>query len=550
MKVLLTAVNSKYIHSNLAVRYLKAYTKDLPCECVIREFSVNDRIEKIFEHIMEEKPSVVVFSCYIWNIEYVVKLATLIRTLDKNIEILYGGPEVSYDSERFLLENPGEYLITGEGEETFRQFLKWKLGDEKVSLENIKGLYYKTGENIGFAGEREPMDLNKTIFPYEKEDDLNNKIVYYESSRGCPFRCKYCLSSTTHGVRFMEVNRVKRELQFFIDKGVKLIKFVDRTFNCNHKFSMEIWKFLIAAKTDATFHFEISADILTDEEIELLNTAPKGRIQLEVGVQTTNDEILKNIDRNIQFEDIKDKVVKIAKNKNVKQHLDLIGGLPGESFEMFRKSFNDVYSIRPEEVQLGFLKLLKGSSMRFEAEKWNMVYSPYAPYEIFSTSSISYEEILKLKRTEEVVDKYYNSEKFNNILEYFVPKFETPFDFYFALGTYFKDKGYMDRNVASADYYKIFIEFNEEVLKEASKALMEIIKFDYLKFNKRKWVPPFLNRVIEKEVHKKLREELKSENKEIHIERFEIDVLKYEEKREIKEAVTYVVFDNEKIYCV
>lgn len=545
MKILLTAINSKYIHSNLAVRYLKAFTKDLDCECTIKEFSINDRIEKIFEKIIEEKPDVVAFSCYIWNIEYVVKLSNLIKTLDEKIEILYGGPEVSYDGEKFLSQNPGEYLIVEEGEETFRDFIEWKIGIGNFKINNIKGLYYKNENEISFGGQRQPMDLNKTIFPYEKDDCLHNKIVYYESSRGCPFKCKYCLSSTTHGVRFMDVSRVKKELQFFIDKGVKLIKFVDRTFNCNHKFSMDIWKFLIDAKTDATFHFEISADILTDEEINLLNTAPKGRIQLEVGVQTTNNEILKNIDRNIKFEDIKEKVLKLEKNRNIKQHLDLIGGLPGETFDMFKKSFNDVYSIAPEEVQLGFLKLLKGSSMRFEAEKWGMVYSPYAPYEILSTDSISYDEILKLKRTEEVVDKYYNSQKFGNILKYFMPKFESPFDFFFKLGTYFKNKGYLDRNISSADYYRIFMDFTEEILNENTEILSEIIKYDYLKFNKKKWLPTFLNRVVEKDIHKKIRTELKKENiEDVHVERFDIDILKYEICGEIVKDTKYVIFDE------
>jgi radical SAM superfamily enzyme YgiQ (UPF0313 family) len=545
VKILLTAINSKYIHSNLAVRYLKAFTKDLDCECTIKEFSINDRIEKIFEKIIEEKPNVVAFSCYIWNIEYVVKLSNLIKTLDEKIEILYGGPEISYDGEKFLSQNPGEYLIVEEGEETFRDFIEWKLGIGNLKINNIKGLYYKNEKEISFGGERKPMDLNKTVFPYEKDDELHNKIVYYESSRGCPFKCKYCLSSTTHGVRFMDVSRVKKELQFFIDKGVKLIKFVDRTFNCNHRFSMDIWKFLIDAKTDATFHFEISADILTDEEINLLNTAPKGRIQLEVGVQTTNNEILKNIDRNIKFEDIKEKVLRLEKNRNIKQHLDLIGGLPGETFDMFKKSFNDVYSIAPEEVQLGFLKLLKGSSMRFETEKWGMVYSPYAPYEILSTDSISYDEILKLKRTEEVVDKYYNSQKFGNILKYFMPKFESPFDFFFKLGTYFKNKGYLDRNISSADYYRIFMDFTEEILNENTEILSEIIKYDYLKFNKKKWLPTFLNRVVEKDIHKKIRTELKKENiEDVHVERFDIDILKYEICGEIVKDTKYVIFDE------
>ncbi|AGK98097.1 B12-binding domain-containing radical SAM protein [Clostridium pasteurianum] len=553
MEILLAAINSKYIHSNLAVRYLKEYTVDMDYKCKVKEFSINDRIEKVFENIITENPDIVAFSCYIWNIEYVKKLANLIKTLNSKIEILYGGPEVSYDAEKFLLHNSGDYLIEGEGEAVYREFIQWRINKKDYQeASNIKGLYQKVDNKIIYGGERSLMNFDEVVFPYREDDNLKNKIVYYESSRGCPFNCKYCLSSISNGVRFLNVDRVKRELQFFIDKGVKLIKFVDRTFNCNHKFSMEIWNFLINAHADATFHFEISADILKDEEIELLKTAPKGRIQLEIGVQTTNDDILKNINRNIKFKDIKEKVLKLQKNRNIKQHLDLIAGLPGENYERFRKSFNDLYSIRPEEIQLGFLKLLKGSAMRYEAEEWGMVYSPYAPYEILKTDCLSYEEILKLKRVEAMVDKYYNSEKFGNILKYFVSKFEKPFDFYFSLGNFFKEKGYFDRNISSSDYYKVFLEYNEEELVGDNSDISEIIKFDYLKFNKKKWLPTFLNRDIDKAVEKEIRNKLKKDNifskeQNFHIEKFDIDILKYKVESKIDRQTKYVIFDENNV---
>ncbi|MDF2502654.1 MAG: Fe-S oxidoreductase [Clostridium sp.] len=315
---------------------------------------------------------------------------------------------------------------------------------------------------------------------------------------------------------------------------------------------MEIWKFLIESDTDATFHFEISADILNENEIELLKTAPKGRIQLEIGVQTTNEEILKNINRNIEFKDIKEKVLQLQQNKNIKQHLDLIAGLPGENYEKFEKSFNDLYSIMPEEIQLGFLKLLKGSAMRYEAKKWGMVYSPYAPYEILKTDCLSYEEILKLKKVEEMVDKYYNSEKFGNILKYFVNKFEKPFDFYFSLGSFFKEKGYFDRNISSSDYYKVFLEYNEEELCDDNSDIREIVKFDYLKFNKKKWIPPFLNRYNDKGVEKEIRNKLKKDGtvtkeQNLHIEKFSMDVLKYELENEIVREEKYIIFDENNV---
>ncbi|WP_206154870.1 B12-binding domain-containing radical SAM protein [Clostridium muellerianum] len=560
MKVLLTALNSKFIHSNLAVRYLKAYTKDLSYDCLIREFTINDRRGKVLEEIIKEKPDIIAFSCYIWNIEFIQGLANLINLVDPSIKILYGGPEVSYNSLNFLKENPGEYVIVGEGEETYREFINWQLQYENAKEEKynedalrklkcIKGLTFKLEEEVYFNGDRDLMDLNKVIFPYNDQDNLENRIVYYEASRGCPFNCKYCLSSTIHGVRFFELNRIKKELKFLVNKGAKLIKFVDRTFNCNSKFAIEIWKFIIELHTEATFHFEISADILTDEEIELLANAPKGRIQFEVGVQTTNNEILSNINRHVNFEDIKEKVEELEKIKNIKQHLDLIAGLPGENIISFKKSFNDVYSIKPEEIQLGFLKLLKGSPMKEEASKWGMVYSPYPPYEILKTKDISYSEIIILKRVEEVLDKYYNSRKFDNILNYFITKFETPFQFYESLGEFFYDKGYLNRNISSAEYYKVFIDFIEENLKENSAKLKEIIKYDYLKFNKKKWIPEFLVRERNKEEERVIKEKIANEkisSGNYHIEKFFIDIEKYINESLLEEKECYILFDENK----
>ena len=531
-KVLLTAVNSQYIHSNLAVRYLKAYTKDIDLDISIKEFSINDRLERVFVSIMDEKPDLVAFSCYIWNIEYVEKLSNLIKSVNTNIQILYGGPEVSYDSHNFLLESAGDFVIEGEGEETLHEFFLWKLknGFKRKDC-TIKGLYSKDIDGqILYGGARELMDMDSVVFPYSVNDDLSNKIVYYEFSRGCPFNCKYCLSSTIRGVRFLELERAKKELKFLSDKKVKLVKFVDRTFNANPKYAMELWKFISNLDTETLFHFEISADILTDECLEVLNKAPKGRFQLEVGVQSTNDEVLKNVNRYVEFEDIKKKVLCIQGSKNIKQHLDLIAGLPGENLVSFKKSFNDVYSVKPEELQLGFLKLLKGSPMRAEAESWGMAYSPYPPYEILRTKDVSFDEIMLLKRVEAVVDKYYNSAKFSNILNYMVPKFETPFEFYHELGEFFYRKGYLNRNVSSSGYYKAFIEFSDEVLREDNNILKEIIKYDYLKFNKKSWLPPFLNRYNKKDEESQIKDILKEKNeydKNMHFEKFCVDMTKY-----------------------
>ncbi|MDT9335571.1 DUF4080 domain-containing protein [Clostridium perfringens] len=545
MKILLTAINSKYIHSNLAVRYLKAFTKDLDFQGDIKEFSINDRVENILEGIIEEKPDVVAFSCYIWNMEFVNRLAELIKLVDPNIEILYGGPEVSYEGKEFLENHPGEYVIVGEGEKTFREFVLYKLGEGKI--EDIKGLNYKRDGKVFENPKRPEMDMNELVFPYNYEEDINNKIVYYEASRGCPFKCKYCLSSVMHGVRFLDVERVKKELKYFMERGLKLVKFVDRTFNCNREYTVELLKYLSEQDTETRFHFEVAADLLTEEQIEILNNAPKGRFQLEVGVQTTNNEVLHNINRYITYENIKKKVLKVASRKNVMQHLDLIAGLPGEDLESFKKSFNDVHAIRPDEIQLGFLKLLKGSSMREEAEKWGIVYSPYAPYEIIRSKDISYEELLLLKKVEAMVDKYYNSCKFNNVIKFFLDIYDKPFDFYYDLAMFFEEKGNFKRSIGNVEYYKILLDFYLEKIGGEDEGLFkEVLKFDYLCFNKKRWLPDFLVRTITKEDEQNIKDSFDRQMpfKKAHIEKFEVDIINYIKNGEVNFEPKYLIFDE------
>lgn len=549
MKVLLVAINSKFIHSNLAVRYLKAYTEELDYESKIAEFSINDSIENIVERIIEEKPNVVTLSTYIWNVEYVRRVSNLIKIINPSIDIVYGGPEVSYDGAEFLRTSSGDYVIEGEGEETFREFILYKLGNMKIK--DILGIYYRDNENIGYLGKRPLMNMDKIRFPYKEDEDLSNKIVYFESSRGCPFNCKYCLSSTTHGVRFLDLERVKKELKFFIDKKVRLVKFVDRTFNCNSKFAMGIWSFLIEQDTDTSFHFEISADLLKQEEIELLWTAPKGRFQFEVGVQTTNNDILRNINRYVNFEHIKEKVEELYKIKNIKQHLDLIAGLPGEDLISFKNSFNNVYSIKPEEIQLGFLKLLKGSSMRDEAEMWGMRYSPYPPYEILSTKDISYDELILLKKVEHMVDKYYNTGKFNNIINILVNKFNTPFEFYYELSVFFEKSGYFKRSLANNDYYRVFLDFNSEKNLVDEETLKDLLRYEYLNFNKKRGIPSFLYGNLKKEQEREIREKLKSENNPLMnseiIEKFSFNIKKFLEEGILEKEDYYVIFRENEI---
>lgn len=552
MRVALVGINSKYIHSNLSIRYLKAYTEDIDYECDFMEFSINDREERVVEEILSRKPNIIGFSCYIWNIGFIKKVATLISLIDSSIEIFYGGPEASFDAQSFLMNNVGDYLIEGEGEETYREFIEMRLlkkDRDPYDFINIRGLYTKTPTGIIYGGIRKLMDMNKIVFPYKDNDELENKIVYYEASRGCPFNCKYCLSSTTHGVRFLDIHRVLRELKFFIDKKVKLVKFVDRTFNCNKKFANDIWKFLIENGGESCFHFEVSADLFSEDSIEILKRAPKGMFQFEVGVQTTNDIILKNINRTIKFATIREKVTELNELDNIKQHLDLIAGLPGEDFISFRKSFNEVYEISPEEIQLGFLKLLKGSQMREEAEKWGMVYSPYPPYEILKTKDISYDELQILKKVEHMVDKYLNSGKFYKILDFFIKsdKFSDIFEFYLELSRFYDREGGFKRSLSSVEYYKIFVDFNKEYNVGDDELLLDIIRYEYLELNGAKWIPDFLRIEICREKEKKIKEEvvnnflIQNINK-VKIIPYRYNMLKYLNSGEIERSENYLVY--------
>lgn len=556
MKTVLAGINAKYIHSSLGIRYLSAYTKDLNYNCKIMEFSINDNREKVIQQLVLEEPDLVGFSCYIWNIEYVLYIVNYLKLINPKCLILLGGPEVSYDSLEYLKNNPIDFIIEGEGEETYYELINGLLSSkheifylDKNHLSNIKGLYSKINEEYFYVGNRDLLDINKVPFPYENLKGLENKVVYYEGSRGCPYFCSYCLSSTSHGVRFLNIERVKKNLDFFIENKVSMVKFVDRTFNCNKNFAMEIWSYLIEKNPDTKFHFEISADILDSEEIELLKRASVGLFQFEIGVQSTNNEVLKNINRFVNFNDIKDMVQELKLNKNIKLHLDLIAGLPGENLKSFETSFNDVYNLRSEEIQLGFLKLLKGSKMREDAEKWGMVYSKYPPYEIIKTNSLTYEDLFVLKRIEEVVDKYYNSNKFTEILNYFTSKYKAPFDFYKCLAMFFYKKGYYNKNISSADYYKVFIEFFNEYFNEDNLLIKEIVKLEYLRHNKKKWLPDFLIRDINKEMEKAIKGDIKSSNIEIlkdcHIEKFFINIKLYLDSGVVEKGSYYILFNNQ-----
>ena len=470
MKILLAACNAKYIHSNLAVYNLRAYAEEYRENIILKEYTINQQKDEILRDIYLEKPDIICFSCYIWNISFVKEIAEDLKKILPDSVFWAGGPEVSFDAEDFLKKNPGFFgVMVGEGEETFRELCRFYV-ENKGSLEEISGIAFYSGEKIRHNGWREIMDLSKVPFAYENMEDFRNKIVYYESSRGCPFSCSYCLSSVDKKLRFRNLDLVKKELQFFIDRKVPQVKFVDRTFNCKHSHAMEIWKYILEHDNGITnFHFEISADLLKEEELSLMEKMRPGLIQLEIGVQSTNPDTIKAIRRTMDFERLSEIVNKIHSFGNIHQHLDLIAGLPYENYDSFRNSFNQVYALKPEQLQLGFLKVLKGSLMKEMAEEYGIVHKEKEPYEVLSTKWLSYGEILKLKTVESMVEVYYNSGQFQNTLNYIESFFEDAFSLYEELGKFYEEKGYHSISHSRMKRYEILLEFLEgyqEIFRE------------------------------------------------------------------------------------
>lgn len=467
MKLLLVAINAKYIHSNLAVYSLKASSGKYEPLLELAEYTINNQTEDIFRSVYQKKPDILFLSCYIWNRQEILEIAENIRKVRPGTVIWAGGPEVTYDADQFLQENPQfDGVMRGEGERTFFRLLQYYV-EESGCLEEIPGITYRCGrEEIRSNPPMEPMgNLDDLPFVYQKPEEFEHKIIYYESSRGCPFSCSYCLSSIDKRVRFRSLELVKKELAFFLEHRVPQVKFVDRTFNCNHTHAMEIWRFIRDHDNGVTnFHFEIAADILTEEELELLAQLRPGLAQLEIGVQTVNGKALEAIHRTARFERIADRVNRIAEGRNIHQHLDLIAGLPYEDYESFKNSFDTVYSLKPQELQLGFLKVLRGSEMHLRAEEYGIVYRSGQPYEVLATKWITCDELMRLKEVEEMLEIYYNSQQFRFTMEALEPFFDRPFAMYEALADYYKEHGLIGRAYSRMQRFEILRGFIREML--------------------------------------------------------------------------------------
>ena len=492
MKILLAACNAKYIHSNLAVYDLKAYSSDYDEHVILREYTINQPKDEILKDIYSSGADVVCFSCYIWNISFVRELIRdLVKILPKTA-FWAGGPEVSYDAEKFLTEMPEMTgVMVGEGEKTFHDLLEFYI-DGKDSLEEISGIAYRTGDKIIHNGWRELMDLSAIPFVYEHLEKFENRIIYYESSRGCPFSCSYCLSSIDKKLRFRDLELVKKELQFFLDHRVPQVKFVDRTFNCKHEHAMTIWKYILEHDNGVTnFHFEISSDLLREEEMELMSQMRPGLIQLEIGVQSTNPETIRAIHRHMDLKKLEHCVNRVHSFRNIHQHLDLIAGLPYEDYDTFHQSFNDVYQMKPDQLQLGFLKVLKGSLMQKEAEGYGIVYKEKEPYEVLSTNWLTYGEVLKLKMVESMVEVYYNSGQFWHTLEYLVPLEKDAFTFYEKLGSFYEKKGYSEISHSRMRRYEILLEYLKEETDVPAEVAAQKMLYDLYLREKLKKRPAF-----------------------------------------------------------
>lgn len=541
MNILLIAINAKYIHSNLAVYSLKAYAKAYQEHVQLMEYTINHRTDYILQEIYKQQPDVLCFSCYIWNFRYVQELVTEFHKLAPEVPIWVGGPEVSYESETFLKDYPMvQGVMIGEGEATFCELCRFYVegagsglsadiaagnsGNGRTEgLEVISGLVFRDDEGKCVrTSARAPLPMDELPFCYENLEDFDNRIIYYETSRGCPFSCSYCLSSIEKGLRFRSLNLVEKELQFFLEHRVPQVKFVDRTFNCSHSHALAVWRYLKEHDNGVTnFHFEISADLLTEEELSLIASMRPGLIQLEIGVQSTHSATIREIRRTMDLPRLKQVVSRVRSMGNVHQHLDLIAGLPEENYESFAESFRQVYAMKPQQLQLGFLKVLKGSYLFERQEEYGLVYQEFPPYEVLRTRWLSYGEILKIKLVEEMLEVYYNSGQFGLTMKALELTEDNPFDLYLKLGEFYERHGLFAMNHSRMRRCQILLEYIGEQDPLQRELYQETLTFDLYYRERMKSRPPWAPPLSE---FKEMSKEYCLKGKSMHLEAFWYDM--------------------------
>jgi len=548
MKILLTALNSKYAHSNLALKYLKVcLKKDCPSyETVTNEYTINDNMLSILASIYAAKADIYGFSCYIWNIEQTLQICENLKKIKPEAVIILGGPEVSYDSKEVIKKNTFiDFIISGEGELALSKLIN-ALSNNSDNYSAIEGLAYRNQNGNITLNEGFCIIDDLSIIPSPFEGDLScykQKVTYFESSRGCPYNCSYCLSSTIKGVRYFPIERVKKELLKLIEAEVKQVKFVDRTFNCSKERAMEIWKYIVANNTNTIFHFEIAAHLIDDEMLGFLEQIPQGMFDFEIGVQTTNEEAISAIGRKTDFDKIKTTVNAIRSKNNIHLHLDLIAGLPYEDYKSFEKSFNDVYTLKPHMLQLGFLKLLKGSRIRDEYKENGYKFTSKPPYEVLESKHISYEEIVLLKQIEEILEIYKNSGRYENSVNYLNKIYSSPFKLFEELSNYWYKRNSQARRISQEENYDILFEFFENNINKNLEEFREVLKLDFVLNNfgaqKRSWLKKYVfkdmkviirnilsdQEFINQYCSKLLDCSLTDKIKRVHFEIFKIDII-------------------------
>lgn len=568
MNIILTTLNSKFIHSALSIRYLKSYSEDIaPIE--LMEFTINQKLDYIVGEIYKKDPDIIGFSTYIWNREETLQICEVLKIIKPELKIILGGPEVSFDGDNILKKHWFiDFIIYGEGEITFKELLI-NLIEGKDDYSEINGIIYRQ-EGLVIQNPPRPLIKNLDFIPSpfkDMGDGFKHKIIYFESSRGCPFNCQFCLSSTIKGVRYFSLDRVKEDLNRIIKAQVKQVKFVDRTFNANKKYAMEIMDFIMEKDPkNMNFHFEVTAHLLDRDMLDFIKKAKEGLFQFEIGVQSTNPKTIEAVGRTTDFNRLKRVCEEIKRNNNIHQHLDLIAGLPYEDYESFKKSFNDVYEIKPEKIQLGFLKLLKGSGLRKDKDKYNFKFLDKPPYEVLETNYISYGQMLKLKGIEDLVEKYYNEGYFRHSIEYIINnEYETCFDFFEDFLDYWEDRKYHTISHSRNRLYQILLDFYQDKSFNNPIVFQELIKYDYISNNNNPNIPRFINRTKVNFIHRNKHTILKDERllnsyliqykgrptkeiiNKIHIENFKIDIEELINKEYFLESKMYkdryILFD-------
>lgn len=556
MKTVLIGINAKFIHSNLAIHSIRLYGKERGLDMSVAEFTINHQLDDILDQLYVLKADVLAFSCYIWNIDMIQLLLGELHKIMPETRVILGGPGVSFDSPSYLERYKAvDFVVSGEGEAVMYQLIRCIESGEDYS--EISGISFRTDKGIRTNPQGSPLDMSTLPFIYDQDfHTFDNRILYYESSRGCPYNCQYCLSSIDKGVRYRDIESVKQAFQWFLDHQVRQVKLVDRTFNCHPKRTEALLKYLVAHDNGITlFHFEVAADILTDEIITVLNQARPGQFQLEIGIQSTFEETLDIIQRKTDFEQIKTNVKRIQAPKNVHIHLDLIAGLPKEGYNRFSQSFDDVYGLRPDQLQLGFLKVLKGTGMRQMAQQYGLVFRDYAPYEILSTYDIGHDEMVLLKRVESVLELFYNSGHFKHTLQYMEGFFLRAFTMYEALGKHFEAAGGHLVKHAKLSLYDMLRDFG--LSHDCPQTVLEsCLKYDLMLNEKIKKYPTWLTPDVTFEemrrrfyqkaaetgqyVEASKADSVKTLNRRYHLERFDYDVKKLEAQKVV------VLFDYEK----